>query len=163
MIRSLTVLLAVCLTVSLLSGCKSAPPKPAVARTTVSAAVDVNPNSQGRPSPVHVRIFQLKESGPFMAADFFALYDKEPETLGTSLVQRMESDLTPGEQQQIEIKIDPATQVLGVMAEFADYRNSQWRAITAPIKKKLLVDVIRKKKKVFIRIDKDRTSITLGE
>jgi type VI secretion system protein VasD len=81
----------------LIAGCGSAPEKPADVKARISASADVNPNSEGRPSPVHVRIFQLKEDGAFMSADFWSLVDKEQETLGDSLVLRLEEDLAPGE------------------------------------------------------------------
>lgn len=144
-----------------LSGCGSAPAKPAEAKARISATAQVNPNSSGRPSPIHVRIFQLKEDGAFMDADFWALVDKETETLGASLVQRLEFDLTPGESKDFPLKVSPEARVLGVMAEFADYRNAQWRVV-AKAPNKTLTDVI-KKDRVTIGIDKNKASIVVGD
>ena len=145
----------------LAAGCGSAPAKPAAARAKISASADVNPNSEGRASPVHVRIFQLKEDGAFMGADFWALVDKEQETLGASLVQRLEYDLTPGESKDFELKIDPAARVLGVMAEFNDYRNAQWRVVSQAPNKSLL-DMV-KKDRVTFSIEKNKVSIVVGD
>lgn len=144
-----------------LSGCSSAPAKPAEAKARIAATAQVNPNSSGRPSPIHVRIFQLKEDGAFMDADFWALVDKETETLGASLVQRLEFDLTPGESKDFPLKISPDARVLGVMAEFADYRNAQWRVV-AQAPNKTLTDLI-KKDRVAISIDKNKASIVVGD
>lgn len=144
-----------------LTGCGSAPAKPAEAKARISATAQVNPNSSGRPSPIHVRIFQLKEDGAFMDADFWALVDKETETLGASLVQRLEFDLTPGESKDFPLKVSPEARVLGVMAEFADYRNAQWRVV-AKAPNKTLTDVI-KKDRVTIGIDKNKASIVVGD
>jgi type VI secretion system protein VasD len=146
---------------SLLTGCGSAPSKPASAKATLEASSDVNPNSSGRPSPIHVRIFQLKEDGAFMSADFWALVDKEQETLGDSLVQRLEHDLVPGEKREFELKIAPEARVLAVMAEYADYRNADWR-VTAQAPNKSLMDII-KKDRVSISIEKNRATITVGD
>ena len=146
---------------AVLSGCSSAPAKPAEAKARISATEQVNPNSSGRPSPIHVRIFQLKEDGAFMDADFWALVDKETETLGASLVQRLEFDLTPGESKDFPLKISPEGRVLGVMAEFADYRNAQWRVV-AQAPNKTLTDLI-KKDRVTISIDKNKASILVGD
>lgn len=143
------------------SGCGSAPAKPAAAKATVSASADVNPNSEGRASPIHVRIFQLKEDGAFMGADFWALVDKEQETLGASLVQRLEYDLTPGESKEFELKISPDARVLAVMAEFNDYRNAQWRVVTQAPNKSLL-DLV-KKDRVTFTVDKNKASIAVGD
>jgi type VI secretion system protein VasD len=143
------------------SGCGSAPAKPAEAKARIAATAQVNPNSSGRPSPIHVRIFQLKEDGAFVDADFWALVDKETETLGTSLVQRLEFDLTPGESKDFPLKISPDARVLGVMAEFADYRNAQWRVV-AKAPNKTLTDLV-KKDRVTVTIDKNKASIVVGD
>lgn len=158
---SRTLLLVALATSILLAACGSAPPKAASAKAKITASAEVNPNSEGRPSPVHVRIFQLKEDGAFMNADFWSLVDKEQETLGPSLVQRLEQDLVPGETKEFELKIAPEARVLAVMAEFANYRNAQWRVVEkAP--NKSLFDIV-KKDRVAIDIDKDKATITVGD
>lgn len=143
------------------AGCGSAPPKPAVAKAQIVASADVNPNQEGRASPVHVRIFQLKEDGAFMGSDFWALVDKEQETLAASLVQRLEFDLSPGESKEFELKIAPEARVLAVMAEYADYRNAQWRVI-AQAPNKSLLDLV-KKDRVSFGVEKNKVSITVGD
>jgi type VI secretion system protein VasD len=146
---------------ALLAACGSAPPKAAEAKARISATQDVNPNASGRASPIHVRIFQLKEDGAFMGADFWSLVDKEQETLGPSLVQRLEHDLIPGETKEFELKIAPEARVLAVLAEFADYRNAQWR-VTAQAPNKSLLDIV-KKDRVSISIEKNRAAIAVGD
>jgi type VI secretion system protein VasD len=143
------------------AGCGSAPPKPAVAKAQIVASADVNPNQDGRASPVHVRIFQLKEDGAFMGSDFWALVDKEQETLAASVVQRLEFDLSPGESKEFELKIAPEARVLAVMAEYADYRNAQWRVI-AQAPNKSLLDLV-KKDRVSFGVEKNKVSITVGD
>ena len=145
----------------LAAGCGSAPAKPAVAKARIAASSDVNPNSEGRASPVHVRIFQLKEDGAFVGADFWALVDKEQETLAASLVQRLEFDLSPGESKEFELKIAPEARVLGVMAEYADYRNAQWRVV-AQAPNKTLMDLV-KKDRVSFTIEKNKVGIVVGD
>ena len=145
----------------LAAGCGSAPPKAAAAKAKITASADVNPDREGRPSPVHVRIFQLKEDGAFMGADFWALVDKEQETLGPSLVQRLEFDLTPSESKEFELKISPDARVLGVMAEYADYRNAEWRVV-AQAPNKTLLDLV-KKDRVTFEIAKDKVGIAVGD
>jgi type VI secretion system protein VasD len=145
----------------LAAGCGSAPAKPTAAKAKISASADVNPNTEGRPSPVHVRIFQLKEDGAFMSADFWALVDKEQETLAGSLVQRLEYDLSPGESKDFDLKIDPQARVLAVMAEYADYRNAQWRTV-AQAPNKSLMDLV-KKDRVSFSIEKSKASIVVGD
>lgn len=144
------------------AGCGSAPAKPIATKGQIVASAEVNPNTSGRASPVHVRIFQLKEDGAFMGADFWALVDKEQETLAASLVQRLEFDLSPGESKDFELKIDPEARVLAVMAEYADYRNAQWRAV-AQAPNKSLLDLVKKKNRVAFHIEKSKVSIVVGD
>lgn len=152
---------AVVLLAAALAGCGSAPAKPAEVKGRIAASDSVNPNSSGRPSPIHVRIFQLKESGAFMDADFWSLVDKETETLGASLVQRLEFDMVPGETRDFPLKVSPEARVLGVMAEYADYRNAQWRAV-AQAPNKSLMDLL-KKDRVTIGLDSSKASIEVGD
>ena len=159
--RSGTLRLVMVLAVAfVVAGCGSTPPKPIAAKARITASADVNPNSEGRASPVHVRIFQLKEDGAFMGADFWALVDKEQETLGASLVQRLEYDLSPGESREFDLKISPDARVLAVMAEYADYRNAQWRVV-AQAPNKSLLDLV-KKERVSFTLDKSKASIQVG-
>jgi len=138
-----------------LAGCGgSSPPKAIATKASIIASTEVNPNAQGRPSPVHVRIFQLRDDSAFMSAEFSSLVEKEQETLGASLVRRSEEDLSPGDEREFELTIAPETRMVGVVAELANYRNARWRAVTrAPTKEK---------ERVLIRIDRDQTSIRVG-
>src|SRR5688572_28687162 len=81
--------------------------KPVETRTTISATRDVNPDASGRPSPVVVRIFQLRGDQGFKEADFFSLYTREKETLGADLVERDEYVLHPGEEREMLLPVSP--------------------------------------------------------
>ena len=76
-------------------------------------------------------------------------------------MQRLEFDLIPGESKEFELKIAPDARVLGVMAEFNDYRNAQWRVVTQAPNKSLL-DLV-KKDRVTFTIDKSKASIAVGD
>ena len=104
-------------------------------RRHVAAHADVNPDANGRPSPVVVRVYQLKDDAAFKNADFFALFDKEQATLATSLIDRQEYELTPGEQRSVDFPVSGEAKFLGVAAAFRDIRNAEWRALTAAPKK----------------------------
>lgn len=55
------------------------------------------PNGNGRPSPIVVRLFELKHPVTFENADFFSLYERAKETLAPDLVASEEIELRPGE------------------------------------------------------------------
>ena len=133
-----------------LIGCHSKPPAappppkplpPTLARLTVSA--DANPDSDGRPSPIVIRIYQLKEGGAFANASYFALLDKESETLGSSLVSREEYEMQPGAARELELQIPAEARVLGVIAGYRNLNNSHWKAV-ANAPEATLADFVRK-------------------
>jgi len=141
-----------------LAACTAKPAKPVEARAVLTASADVNPDAKGRPSPIVVRVFQLRGDAEFNGADFFALYEKEKETLGASLILREEFVLQPGETQEPKLPLSLEARFLGVIAAYRDIRTAQWRAISSAPEKKL-TDVLSKDR-VTIRLDK--TAVTLS-
>src|SRR5215831_12704655 len=94
------------------------------------------PDASGKPSPVIVRVYQLKGDTAFSGADFFALFDDDMKVLGPELIGREEYVLTPSENRTVELAVQKTAKFIGVMAAFRDIRNSQWRVVVpAPLKK----------------------------
>ena len=87
------------------SGCASKPPKPvpAVATLSIVARPDANPDASGRPSPIVLRLYQLKADAAFVDSDFFPLFDDDKRALGADLVSREEMELAPGEARALEV------------------------------------------------------------
>jgi type VI secretion system protein VasD len=144
-LRAVTIALLIAAGAGLL-GCKSKPPKPppppppVILTLSLSASADVNPDSQSRPSPVVVRLYQLKDDAAFKDADIYALFDKEQATLGGSLALREEYELAPSEHRSLTIKPPPDVRFIGVVAAYRDIRNAQWRAqLGVPDKSKTIV------------------------
>ena len=131
---------AVLVVVLLAAGCAGGP-KPTAAHTTLAVSKDANPDSSGRPSPVVLRVYLLKQEGAFNDADYFALTDKEQETLGPSLVSREEYELQPGETRVLDLKVAPEAHFIGLSAGFFDIRNSKWKTITGAPAKKLTINI----------------------
>ena len=96
---------------------------------TIFVSADANPDSSGRPSPVYVRIYQLKGDKPFRSADFFDVWDDEKKALGETFITRDEFFLKGGEQQKFELALARDTTFVGVVAELRDIRNVQWRGV----------------------------------
>jgi type VI secretion system protein VasD len=148
--RTIRVLLGL-LAVSIAAGCASAPPKPAEAKMQIVATADVNPDNKGRPSPIVVRVYQLKTEAEFAKADFFAIYDREKEILGPSLITREEYTLSPGETEDLKFEVNREARFLGVLAAYRD-PSAHWRAMS-PAPEKGLADLVKK----------DRLTVTLGK
>jgi type VI secretion system protein VasD len=107
-------------------------PKPKVLTVDLLAAATVNPSSSGRPSPVVVRVYELKAAAPFEAADFVSLFDKDQAVLGADVVARDEFVLSPGEAMAIKRDLNPDSKFIAVMAAFRDLERAKWRAV-APL------------------------------
>ena len=112
-----------------LTACASGP-KPTVIQTDLRVQANINPDMRGRPSPVVVRFYELKSLTAFNNADFFALFERDRETLGTELVAVDELQLMPNETRQFKRTLQPDTQYIGVVAAFRDLEHSEWRAST---------------------------------
>ena len=110
---------------------------------TISAAADTNPDSSGRPSPVVVRVYQLKTDAAFTAAEFFPLFDDEQKVLGAELISRDEYMLAPAESRTIDVALSAETRYVGAIAAFRDIRNAQWRGLVVTPRKGLTVSVER--------------------
>ena len=155
--KMFTLLMAACL----ISACAAKPAKLEPARMEFVVSADANPDSSNRPSPLVVRVFQLRNDGEFSGADFFSLYDKEKETLGASLISREEYVLEPGETRKLELAVNAEARFLGAIAAFRDIRSAQWRAVTrAPDKK--LTDLL-KKDGVTIRVEKESLALAVRD
>lgn len=143
---------ALALAIVVLAACASGPPKPSNVKLTITADADVNPDSTGRPSPVVVRVYQLKDETAFTGAEFFALYDDEQKALGPDLIARDEFTLRPGESNPTPISVSGEAKFIGVIAAYRDYRNAQWRVVAqAPLKKNTTVAVQRARLELVVK------------
>ena len=116
-----------------LTGCGTAP-KATPTKLNVSVAVssNANPDLRNRPSPVVVRVYELRTPAAFDAADFFALFDKDRETLAADLQARDEFTLQPGETKSIARDAKPDARHIAVFAAFRDLERATWRG-TVPL------------------------------
>jgi len=130
------------------AGCGTAP---TAIRANIIADTDVNPDARGRPSPVVVKVFELKSLAAFETADFFALFEKDKETLGGELLARDEFALVPGDKRVLAREVKPETRYVGVVAGFRDLERSTWRAaVPVPPKKTTPMTVRLEARKVSI-------------
>jgi type VI secretion system protein VasD len=93
------------------------------------ATGDINPNPEGRASPLFLRIYKLKSYSVFENADFFSLYDKEDEILARDLVTKEEILLKPNEKRTVFFEAADDTGAVGLLGIFMDYENTQWKAV----------------------------------
>lgn len=138
----------------LLVSCAGGPPKDIVLEGNLIASGTVNPNRDGRPSPVTVVIYHLKSADAFRARDFFNLYNADSGVLADDLIQRIDMQIQPGQTLPIASEFDPETTHIGVIAAFRDIDNADWRLVL-PLPEKGLMEKINpfSNKKLFVNVN----------
>lgn len=107
----------------LLAGCSGVPS----VQATFEADRELNPDINGRPSPLVVRFYELKSLSVFNNADFFNLFEQDVALLGDELEMRDELAFQPGERKRLERELRPDTRYLGIIGAYRDIENARWR------------------------------------
>ena len=120
------------LSLLLLAGCAGdteAPPPPTEIVVRIASVESLNPDPQGRASPLVMRLYELSAATPFDRADFFDLFDQDRATLGETLVAQDEVRILPAESKTVRRVLDPRTRHIGILAAFRDVQLSTWRGL----------------------------------
>ena len=112
----------------MLAGCSALSPYSDVTKLNLklTASDQLNPDLNGRPSPIVIRLFELKHPVAFENADFFSLYERVKETLAADLVTTEELELRPGETVDLKLSLESASRYVGVLAAYRDLMDTQW-------------------------------------
>ena len=129
-------------------------PQPVPVSGTISAAGDLNPSATQRPSPLVLRIYELRSDTAFTKADFIALYQSEQATIGADLVLKDEFMLQPGESREYQRTLSIETRWVAVFGAYRNVERAVWRAIAAVPAGKTL--------KLAIRAESQALSLTLA-
>lgn len=89
----------------------------------------LNPDINGRPSPVVVRLLELRNPVAFETRDFFSLYERGGEALAQDLVAREELELRPGDGVELKLRVEPGSRYVGVMAAYRNLPETRWRYV----------------------------------
>lgn len=116
---------------SALVACSTAPAQPEQMKLDLSieAKDTLNPDDKGRASPVLVRLYELKTASTFENADYYALESTDRTMLVPDLLARDEFILRPGEFRDVERKLNPDTQVLGLLVGYRELGRATWRTV----------------------------------
>ncbi|KJJ97577.1 MULTISPECIES: type VI secretion system lipoprotein TssJ [Pseudomonas] len=134
MSRCLTLLLKALValtTLAMLASCSSLSPYSSMTKLNLklTASDELNPDLNGRPSPVVVRLIELKHPVAFENADFFSLYERAKESLAPDMVTSEELELRPGETVELKLSVEEGSRYVGVLAAYRDLSQSQWRYV----------------------------------
>jgi type VI secretion system protein VasD len=138
-----------------LAGCASAPKPTQLTGGSIEATAQINPSVTKRPSPLVLRVYELKGATAFNSADFVALFQRDTAELGADLVSREEMVLQPGETRPVAAKtLAPEVKFIAVMGAFRDLERAQWRSVVTVLP--------GQKQRITIRADALSVSVTVA-
>ena len=112
----------------LLSACGGAPKREPL-DMQLAATADVNPDMQGRPSPIILHILELGSTEQFNRLDYMNLTQPSGAALGADLLGKTQLVLQPGDSKPIPMELNPMTTAIGLVAGYRDIDNAVWRKI----------------------------------
>lgn len=128
-IRKIPLLSFVTIAVSLLAACSSKPQFGAVVSEMISndtydiqvklqVSDKLNPNPEGRPSPLVLQIFQLKDDSKFSQASIDVVLSNPDLELGADLIKVDQTMAFPGKSKEYVFDVNSEAKFLGVVASF---------------------------------------------
>jgi len=128
--KTMKTLVLIWLSLAVLAGCQAVyatfPPS---TKLHFRVAADINPDADGRPSPVIIKVYELASKTVFENQDFFALYDNPEVVLRTDLLKKDELVFEPGQRTEYRMTLQPATKAVAVVAAYRDIEGARWRAV----------------------------------
>lgn len=114
-----------------LGGCSALSPYSDMTKLDLSirGSEQLNPDLNGRPSPIVLRLIELKHPVAFESADFFSLYQRPKEALAPDMVTLEEFELRPGEHREMKLSVQEGSRYVGVLAAYRDLPESNWRVV----------------------------------
>lgn len=152
----------------LVISCSSPPPDTRVdsVQVTLQMASDVNPNANGKASPVRVTLYQLALSDEFLASDYLSLSEGKDVELNAQAHKSYDVIMVPGEKKEITLSVNHDITAIGVVTAYRNIAEAQWKAFYI-ISQKPLVRWYRKiwpdsevwRPKMMVRMEHLTTSI----
>lgn len=102
---------------------------PASIQLQFEASANLNPDQAGQPTPVRVRLYELKSPATFAHADYFDLADRASTTLGADLLDQDEVQIHPGEHKAVSRELNSATRYVALQVGYRDLDNASWREV----------------------------------
>ena len=100
-------------------------------RLNVRTAEYLNPDIQGKASPVVISIYELKTQNTFNQLNYQKLTSNPNDELKNDLIDIHTLEVRPDSQQRITLYINKNTRYLGIIAGYRAINNAQWRKIIA--------------------------------
>lgn len=97
---------------------------------TFKADADINPDDKKRPSPLFLRMYELKSTKQFDKANFIDLFERDSEVLGADLVAKQTlKRLKPGDERTDKFVLKPETRFVALFAEYLQYKDAKFKVV----------------------------------
>lgn len=94
---------------------------------------DVNPDDANVPSPVIIRMYELKSTKLFEKANFIDLYERDSEVLGKSMITKQSlKPIKPNDKNESSFVLSKEAQYIGLYVEFLQYEDAKYK-VTIPV------------------------------
>ncbi|WP_448213880.1 type VI secretion system lipoprotein TssJ [Colwellia sp. MEBiC06753] len=95
----------------------------------ITASDSINPDIQGQPSPVLVRVYQLANNVNFENATYDSLFQSNQNTLGGEYISLNEYLIHPDSKNNVELQISENAKYIGVAVGYRSVEMVTWRTI----------------------------------
>lgn len=126
-----------------LSSCSINVKKPKTPCTTAKITIDIkadekiNPNQQGNPSPVVIKIYSIQSAAAFNQASFFELYNLSSDNSIEKNNNIYTTVMLPNSTKKITLTIQLPFKSIGAIAAFQNLNLTTWRATPTNFDKSL--------------------------
>lgn len=91
---------------------------------------DINPDDSKTPSPLFIRLYELKSPKMFNKANFIDLFERDKEALGADMINKQKlKRIRPGEGREESFVLSEETRYVGLYAEFLQYKNAAYKVV----------------------------------
>lgn len=94
------------------------------------ANTDINPNSDGKASPIVLQVLKLRDARQFKQEDFLNLFEDAKGRLGNDLIEITKlKELAPGEKRTEKLALSPDVKFIGILGEYVQYNEADAKAV----------------------------------
>jgi type VI secretion system protein VasD len=90
----------------------------------IISSANQNPDHNGRPSPLVLRVYQLSDETLFKNSDFYDLYDDDTKILASSLKHKDEFSIPVGQTLINTLIVHPQAKYISILGGFQDLDNA---------------------------------------
>lgn len=138
-----------CMSLLVLVSCAAPAAKKNNVSLTLVASPNLNPDINGRASPLSLTFYQLKNSSSFKKSDYMSLVENSKSILGRDLVATNTLTIRPGQTLVFDYSVSEGERALGIVAGYRVIDSSGWQ---------LVYEYPRVKKGFFPKLGGENTS-----